>query len=56
MQGCQVGPFGAKFHNFGPKLHFLAQKFSFEPLDLFWRFSKIDWLLQELDLTTLGSV
>ena len=26
-QGCQVGPFGAKFQKFGPKQHLLAPKF-----------------------------
>jgi len=32
-QGCQVGPFGARFQKFGPKQHLLAPKFLFGP---FW--------------------
>jgi len=50
-QGCQVGPFGAKFHKVGSKYHLLAPTFSFGPLVLF---KDGFGLLQKLDLTTQG--
>ena len=50
-QGCQVGPFWAKFQKFGPKYHLLAPKFSFGPLALFWPISRIDWPLARIFIT-----